>query len=337
METSMQKFTVLGRTIPTALALLSGATLIAASSSVHAQADYPNKPIRLVVAFSAGGPNDVMARILAAKLSANMGQQFIVDNRAGAGGTIGSDIVAKANPDGYTLLFPSAPFVTAPALYGAKLPYDTLRDLTGISKVAESPLVLTTTSSSPYKTLPDLLKAAKAKPQTLNYGSGGIASTPHLATSLLEIQTGAKFQHIPFKGGGPSIQGLMGNQVDFLLDSITTSGQYIASGRLVALAQSGARRSAKLPNVPTFAEAGVPTFEMTHWVGISAPSKTPPAILDRLQQEVAKALASDEVKARLAELGASPAPTSRAQFNEFLGAEVARWTKIVKQADIKPE
>ena len=319
-----------------ALAALAAWSALTGSTAV-AQDAYPNKPVRIIVAFSPGGPNDVMARILAAKLSSNLGQQFIVDNKAGAGGTIGSDAAAKSAADGYTLLFPSAPFVTAPALYGAKMQYDTLKDFTGISKVAESPVVLTVNTGSPYKSLQDVITAAKAKPGSLNYGSGGIASTPHLATSLLEIQSGAKFTHIPYKGGGQSIPALIGGDVDFLLDSVTTSGTFIASNKLRALVQSGAKRSAKLPNVPTFAEAGLPGFEMTHWVGLVAPSKTPPAILDKLQQETAKALASDDVKARLAELGAVPAATSRAQFNDFLTKEVARWTQIVKQAGIKPE
>ncbi len=319
------------------LMIVASALSAAGLQPAYAQVDYPAKPVRLIVAFSPGGPNDVMARILAARLSMNLGQQFIVENKPGAGGTIGSDIVAKANADGYTLLFPSAPFVTAPALYGSKLPYDTLKDLTGISKVAESALVLTVVASSPYKTLQEVINAGKANPRKLNYGSGGIASTPHLATSLLEVQTGAKFQHIPYKGGGPSIQALMGGEVDFLLDSVTTSGQYLATGRLRGLAQSGTTRSAKLPNVPTFAQAGLPTYEMTHWVGLVAPSKTPQGILDKLQQETVAALGADDVKARFAELGAVPAPTSRANFNDFIAKEVARWTQVVKAADIKPE
>lgn len=303
----------------------------------RAEDNYPAKPVRIIVAFSPGGPNDVMARILAARLSATLGQQFIVDNRAGAGGTIGSDAAAKSPADGYTLLFPSAPFVTAPALYGAKLQYNTLQDFAAISKVAESPVVLTTGINSPYKSLRDIIAAGKAKPRAINYGSGGIASTPHLATSLLEIDTGARFQHIPYKGGGQSIQALIGGEVDFLLDSITTSGQFIAGNKLRALAQSGSKRSAKLPDVPTFAEAGVAKFEMTHWVGLVAPAKTPQPILDKLHAETVKALASDDVKQRFAELGAVPAPTSRAQFQEFLTTEVARWSEIVKQANIKPE
>jgi tripartite-type tricarboxylate transporter receptor subunit TctC len=318
---------------------LAALVLAAAMGPRLAQAtDYPSKPVKIVVAFSAGGPNDLMARILAAKLTQSMGQQFIIENKGGAGGTIGSDTVAKAPADGYTLLFPSAPFVTAPALYGSKLPYDTLKDFTGITKVAESPLVLTVPANSPYKSLKDLLAAAKAKPKEIYYGSGGVASTPHLAMSLLEVQTKTQFQHIPYKGGGPAIQALVGGgEIHALFDSITTEGTFIAAGKIRALAQSGVKRSSKLPNVHTMAEAGVPSFEMTHWVGLAAPAKTPVAILEKLHKETLKALASDDVKARFAEIGAEPAGQTREQFNAFLGKEVARWSQIVKQANIQPE
>jgi len=318
----------------TAVALLAAGAAVA---QAPAAADYPHKPVRIVVAFSPGGPNDVMARILAAKLSANLGQQFLVDNRPGAGGTVGTDAVAKAPADGHTLLFASAPFVTAPALYGKKLAYDTLHDLTGVTKVAESPLVMMVSPASPYKTLADLLAAAKASPGKLNFGSGGIASTPHLATALLEVTQGIDVQHIPYKGGGPAMQALLGGEIDLLFDSITSGGSFVASGKVRALALTGARRAAKLPAVPTFAEAGLPAFAMVHWVGLVAPAKTPGAVLDRLHREVLKAMASDEVRARLAELGAEPAVGPREQFNDFLRTEVTRWSAVVKQAHIQPD
>jgi tripartite-type tricarboxylate transporter receptor subunit TctC len=289
----------------------------------HAQ-EYPTKPVSIVVAFAPGGPNDVMARILAAKLSANLGQQFIVENKPGAGGTIGTGLVAKAPADGYTLLFNSAPFVTAPALYGSKLSYDTLRDITGVTKVAESPLVLMTSPTSPHKTVKDLLSAAKAQPGKINFGSGGIASTPHLATSLLEVMTGVKMQHVPYKGGGPAMVALMGGEIDILFDSITSSGTNLAAGKLRALAVTGSKRPAKL-------------YKMVHWVGLAAPAKTPPQVLDKLHREVLKAMSADDVKARFAELGAEPAVGPREQFNEFIKAEMEQWSRVVKQANIQAD
>jgi tripartite-type tricarboxylate transporter receptor subunit TctC len=309
----------------------------AASIPAHAQSDYPNRPVKIIVGFAPGGPNDVMARILAAQLTKNLGQQFLVENRAGAGGTVGNDAVAKSPADGYTLLFPSAPFVTAPALYGSKLRYDTLKDLTGIAMVAESPLVLMASPSAPFKSLKDVVAAAKAKPNGIFYGSGGVASTPHLAMSLFEITSGTHFSHVPYKGGAPAIQALVGGEVQLLLDSATNGGSFISAGKLHALAVTGPKRAPKLPDVPTFAEAGMPNYEMTHWVGLAAPSKTPPEVLDKLFNETRKALASDEVKLRLAELGAAPSTTSRKEFNAFLASEVTRWGKIVKEANIQAE
>lgn len=323
---------------PIRLAAFLGTVGVLAALAPLAQAqDYPSKPVSIVVAFAPGGPNDVMARILAAKLSANLGQQFIVENKPGAGGTIGTGLVAKAPADGYTLLFNSAPFVTAPALYGSKLSYDTLRDITGITKVAESPLVLMTSPTSPYKTVKDLLAVAKAQPGKINFGSGGIASTPHLATSLLEVMTGVKMQHVPYKGGGPAMVALMGGEIDILFDSITSGGTNLAAGKLRALAVTGSKRPAKLPDVPTIAEAGLPNYKMVHWVGLAAPAKTPPQVLEKLHREVLKAMSADDVKARFAELGAEPAVGPREQFNEFIKAEVDQWARVVKQANIQAE
>jgi tripartite-type tricarboxylate transporter receptor subunit TctC len=278
-----------------------------------------------------------MARILAAKLSANLGQQFIVENKAGAGGTIGTAQVAKAPADGYTLLFNSAPFVTAPALYGSRLSYDLLRDFTGVTKVAESPLALMTAKPSPHQSLKGLIAAAKAQPGKLNYGSGGVASTSHLAMALLDTTAGIELQHVPYKGGGQSITALMGGEIDVLLDSIAAGGAFLSAGKLRALAVTGSKRAPKLPEVPTFTEAGLPEFQMLHWVGLSAPAKTPAPVLDKLQREVARAMAAEDVKARFAELGAEPAVGSREQFDEFIKAEVGRWTRVIREARIQPE
>lgn len=318
-------------------ALLAAIAGLGVQGTASAQASYPERPVKIVVAFAAGGPNDVMARMLAERLSEQMGQPFIIDNKPGAGGTIGTEMVARSAADGYTLLFPSAPFVTAPALYGDKLKYDTLKDITGIAKVAESPLVMMVPAQSSFKTLKDLVSAGHTKPGTLNYGSGGIASTPHLATSLLELSTQSKFQHVPYRGGGPALQALSAGQIDLFFDSITTAGPQVAGGRIRALGITGDKRSAILPDVPTFAEAGFPNYKMVHWVGLAAPGKTPPAILDKLHKETIKALGSPEMRVRLAQLGAEPVMASRDAFNSFLKQEVANWTKVIEQAGIKPE
>jgi tripartite-type tricarboxylate transporter receptor subunit TctC len=304
--------------IPARRAAVVGLAVAAVlSGSAFAQSGYPSRPIKIVVAFAAGGPNDVMARILAERLQAQLGQPVIVDNKPGAGGTIGSELVAKSPADGYTLLFPSAPFVTAPALYGARLKYDTLKDITGIAKVAESPLVMMVPPGSPYKSLQELVNAGKSKPNALNYGSGGVASTPHLATSLLEVSTGAQFQHVPYRGGGPAMQALAGGEIN--------------------MAVTGEKRSPKLPNVPTFAEAGFPKYEMTHWVGLAAPAQTPKDILDRLHKETIKAMGTPELRARFDQLGATPILASRDAFNTFLVQEVKTWTEVIKKANIQAD
>ncbi len=307
------------------------------SPPVRAEAVWPTRPVTLVVAFAPGGPNDVMARILAARLSTQLGQQVLVENRPGAGGTIGTAAVAKAPADGHTLLFNSAPFVTAPALYGSKLTFDTLNDFTGITRVAQSPIVALAPVGSRHASLKALVAAARAEPDRYNFGSGGAASTSHLAAALLESQAGIRLQHIPYKGGGQAITALLGGEIDLLIDSIATGGSFLAAGKVRALAVSGTRRLARLPDVPTFAEAGLPDYLMVHWVGLSAPARTPVAVLDRLHREVTRALGHDEVKARLADIGAEPAPTSREQFDAFLHQEVARWSRVIRDARITPD
>ena len=212
------------------------AVLVTVATSAMAQASiYPSKTVRLVVPFAAGGPNDVMARVLAQRLTADTGQSFVVDNKAGAGGVIGTDAVAKSTPDGYTLAFVSGPFTMAPALQ-AKMPYDTTKDFTAVTKVAESPMVMMTPSTSRFKTAKEMMEFAKQSPDKLTYGSGGVGSTPHLTTELLGTVTGAKFLHVPYKGGGESIKALMGGEIDVLIDSITSTAGPIASGRIKAVA-----------------------------------------------------------------------------------------------------
>jgi tripartite-type tricarboxylate transporter receptor subunit TctC len=299
-------------------------------------ASFPSKPVRLVVPFAAGGPNDVMARVLAQRLTTETGQSFVVDNKAGAGGVIGTDAVAKSAADGYTLAFISGPFTMAPALQ-TKMPYDTSKDLVAVTKVAESPMVMMIPASSRFKTAKELMDFAKQNPEKLSYGSGGVGSTPHLTTELLGTVTGAKFLHVPYKGGGESIKALMSGEIDMLIDSITSTAGPLASGRIKAVGISQTKRHAKLPDVPTFEESGIQKFAMTHWVGVVAPSRTPPEVLVTLHNQIAKALKSPEVSQKFLELGAVPVGDSAADFQRFINDELKKWQQTVKAANIQAQ
>lgn len=306
------------------------------SSGAAAQTNYPDKIIRMVVAFSAGGPNDVMARVVAQKMSGILGQQVIVDNRPGAGGMIGTDFVAKSPADGYTLLFASVPFVTAPSMY--KRPtYAVERDFVGVSKVAVSPIALMVKPGAPYKNVGDLIAFAKANPNTLNFASGGVGSTPHLAMVLFQDLSGAKLNHVPYKGGAPALTDLMGGQVDIMMDSFTTTLPYIEQKKVTVLAVGDSKRAAKLPSVPTMVESGVNGFVMNHWVGVVAPKQTPKPVVDKLNAAVNQALKDPAVRDRLVGLGAEPAGDSPQQFQAFLKGEVERWQKVAKDAKIELE
>ena len=312
--------------------------MLAVSSGAMAQGKttYPSKPVRLIVPFAAGGPNDVMARVLAQRLTTETGQSFLVENKAGAGGVIGTDAVAKSAPDGYTLAFVSGPFTMAPALQ-AKMPYDTAKDLVAVSKVAESPMVMMIPANSRFKTARELMDFARQNPEKLTYGSGGVGSTPHLTTELLSTMTGAKFLHVPYKGGGESIKALMGGEIDLLIDSITSTAGPLASGRIKAVSIGQAKRNAKLPDVPTFEESGIQKFAMTHWVGVVAPAKTPPEVLATLNVQISKALKAPEVSKKFDELGATPVGDSASDFQKFIGEELKRWQQTVKAANIQAQ
>ena len=319
------------------IALLCG---LIHAGMVFAQApsatSYPTKPVRLVVPFAAGGPNDVMARVLAQRLTQDSGQSFVVENKAGAGGVIGTDAVAKALPDGYTLGFVSGPFTMAPALQ-ARMPYDTLRDLAAVTKVAESPMVMMVPVTTRFRSAAELMDFARQNPGKLTYGSGGMGSTPHLTTELLGTVTGAKLLHVPYKGGGESIKALMAGEIDLLIDSITSTTGPMASGRIRAVAVGQAKRNPKLPDVPTFEEAGIQKFAMTHWVGVVAPARTPPDVLTNLHGQIARALRAPDVVQKLQELGATPVGDSAADFQAFIGEELKKWQHTVKAAGIQPQ
>lgn len=307
-----------------------------AAPAALAQAAYPAKPVRLVVPFAAGGPNDVMARVLAQRLSQDTGQSFVVENKAGAGGVIGTDTVAKSAPDGYTLAFISGPYTMAPALQ-AKMPYDSLKDLVAVTKVAESPMVMMIPSTSRFRTAREMMDFARQNPEKINYGSGGVGSTPHLTTELLGTVAGTKFTHVPYKGGGESIKALMAGEIDLLIDSITSTSGPIASGRVRPVAVGLPKRLPQWPDVPTFEEAGIQKFSMTHWVGIVAPARTPADVLATLHGQVLKALKAPDVAQKLQELGATPVGNSAADFQRFIAEDLKRWPVTVKAANIQPQ
>jgi tripartite-type tricarboxylate transporter receptor subunit TctC len=320
-----------------AATVLFAALAAAPLAQVQAQGPaYPSKPVRLVVPFAAGGPNDVMARVLAQRLTVETGQSFVVENKAGAGGVIGTDAVAKAAPDGYTLAFVSGPFTMAPALQ-AKMPYDTASDLIAVTKVAESPMVMMIPSTSRFKTASELMAFARQNPGKLTYGSGGVGSTPHLTTELLGSVTGTRFLHVPYKGGGESIKALMAGEIDMLIDSITSTAGPLASGRIKAVGIGQAKRSPKLPDVPTFDEAGIQKFAMTHWVGVVAPARTPPEALAALHGQIGKALKAPEVAQKLQELGATPVGDPASDFQKFINDELKKWQQTVKAANIQAQ
>lgn len=315
------------------------ASLLVVPLAVHGQAAapaWPTKPIRMIVPFAVGGPNDVMARVLGQRLSQETGQPVIIDNKAGAGGVIGTDAVAKSAPDGYTIGFVSAPFAMVPSLQ-SRMPYDTLKDLAAVSKVAESPMLMMVPADSRFKTAGDLIEFARKNPGKLTYGTGGAGSTPHLTTELLGSVSGAKFLHVPYKGGGESIRALMGGEVDLLIDSITSTATPLSSGRVRPLAIGLASRSPKLPNVPTFEEAGIKNFSVTHWVGVVAPARTPPAVLSALNALILKSLHAPEVAQKFAELGATPAGGTPEEFQKFIADELKKWQQVVKTSNIQAQ
>ncbi|MDB5802936.1 MAG: hypothetical protein JWN73_258 [Betaproteobacteria bacterium] len=310
------------------------ACMLALGGAAQAADPYPSRPVRLVVAFAPGGPNDVLARVLAQRLSTDTGAQFVVDNRPGAGGIIGTDIVAKSAPDGYTLLFNSGPFTMSPALQ-SKMPYDTEGDFAAVTRVGQSPMVLQVPPSSPHKSLKALIDFAKANPGKLTYGSGGIGSTPHLTTEQFAMVTGIKLLHVPYKGGGQSIQALMAGEVDILLDSITSSIGFISGGRVLPLALGRSSRMAKFPNIPTFAEAGLTGFNTVHWVGVVAPVKVPKEITAKLHADIIKVLSADDIKTRFADIGAEPVGDSAEDFKAFMHNEIIGWAKVARAAKMQ--
>jgi tripartite-type tricarboxylate transporter receptor subunit TctC len=302
-----------------------------------AQDAYPTKPVRIIVPFSAGGVADLLPRVVGKELSPKWGQPVIIENKVGASGNIGMAEGARAAPDGYTLvLAPAGNLTVNPTLF-PKLPFDTYRDLTPVTLLAQSPNVLVLHPSVPAKSLSELIAYAKANPDKLNFASPGDGSAAHLAGELLNVQAGIKAVHVPYKGMAPAVNDLLGGSVQMMFAGISTVLQHVKSGKLVPVAIASARRNPQLPELPTVAESGIPGFDVTSWYGIVTRAGTPRAIVQKVQRDMAEALESAEVKARLSSLGLEPVGNTPEAFEALIKSESRKWADLVRKAQIKPQ
>lgn len=316
------------RTFMAAVAATSVMASLAYAPVASAQA-YPNKPVKFVVPFVAGGATDIVARVVAQKLSGVWGQSVVVENRGGAGGNIGADAVAKSPADGYSVLVTSGSIVTVnPHMY-KKMPFDARKDLVPVTNLASGPQVLVVNNSLPAKDVKELIALAKSKPNSLNFGSAGTGSQVHMAGESFVYAAGIEAQHIPYKGEAASYTDTVGGQVQFMVGNIAGAKGHIDSGRLRALGVTSKTRSPQLPNVPTIAEAGIPGFENLGWFGLMVPAGTPKAVIDKIHADTVKVLADPEVKARIEQLGMSTVGNSPADFAKEIAAEYDRWGKVV--------
>ena len=303
------------------------------AQGVCAAAAYPERPVRLVVPLAASGAMDTVARSLAVKLSESLGQTVVVDNRGGGGGSVGAELVRFAVPDGYTIIMISASSVIHPLMYKAE--YDAVRDFAAVTQVTSQPYVVVVHPSVPAKSLGELIAYAKANPNKLNYASAGNGSLIHLTGELFKVVTGTEMTHIPYKGIGAAYPDLIGGQIQLTFGSIISAMPQVRAGRLRALAVTGPKRTRPLPDVPTAAETGVKGFVMTQWYGVQGPAKMPPAVIDRLNREIHKALENPAVLSRLIDDGAEAQPSTPQQFRDHLVAERNKWAGVIKQARIK--
>jgi len=293
--------------------------------------NYPSHPVRIVIPLSPGGTTDVPGRLVAQKLSESLGQQFFVENRAGAGGTIGSDFVAKAKPDGYTLLLTATPFVITPHVY-KKLPYDALADFAPVIRIASGPYVLVVHPSLGVNSVKELIAAAKQQPGKIDFASSGNGSAQHLVTALFAHMAGIELNHVPYKGSGPAQQDLMAGIVKVSFVGTPIAIPHMKAGRLKALGVSTAKRSQEMPDVPTIAEAGVPGYEALVWIGMLAPAGTPQQIIAKLNGEIGKLVRTDEMKRLLAPTGMEPDPDTPEQFGAYLKGDYDKWGKVVRES-----
>jgi tripartite-type tricarboxylate transporter receptor subunit TctC len=313
------------------------AALALAPLAAQAQAPFPAKPITIIVPFSAGGTTDILARVVGQYMSKDLGQPVIVDNRAGAAGNIGAQIVARAAPDGYTLLMGTVGTHAINQSLYKKMPFDPIKDFAPLSRVALVPNLLVANPSQPYKTVKEMIAYAKANPGKITFASSGNGTSIHLSGELFQHMAGVEMQHIPYRGSAPAVTDLIGGQTAVMFDNMPSSIAYVKSGKLRALAVTTPKRSPALPDVPTIAEAGLPGYSATSWFGLLAPASTPAPVVGKLNASILKALADPEVKKKLAEQGAEPHGEKPEQFAEFIRSETAKWGKTVKQSGATAE
>jgi tripartite-type tricarboxylate transporter receptor subunit TctC len=319
--------------------LIRAVAFLFAIAAFPAAADYPDKPIRFVITFGPGGGTDILGRILGQKLNESSGQPVVVDNRPGAGGTIGMELAARAMPDGYTLVLAYwATLTVNPALY-AKLAFDPVRDFAPVTQLTAQPSILVVNPSLPVKSVGDLIALAKAKPGQLNYASAGIGTGQHLNGELLKSMAKINLVHVPYKGGigGQILADLLTGQVQIYFVDPLPGLPHVRAGKLRPLAVTSTRRSPVLPDIPTMAQAGLPGYEVISWYGVLAPKDTPPAVVNKLYTELAKILASPDMKERFAKEGSEAVASTPEQFGAFIKAELAKWAKVIKEADIRAE
>jgi len=319
------------------IALMAVAATLTATPPAQAQADaYPNKTVRIVVGYAAGGATDILARLLAQKMTESLGQQVIVENRPGANSNIGAEVVAKAAPDGYTVYMGSIANTINMSLY-PKLNYDVVKDFSPVMLVATVPNILVVHPSVPAKTVKELIDLAKAKPDTLNVASSGSGSSIHMSAELFKMLTGVKITHVPYKGSAPAVSDLLGGQVQMMFDNAPSAMPHVKAGKLRALAVTSPRRIPALPDVPTVIESGVAGFDVFSWFALFAPAGTPKEIVAKLNAHANQALAKPDVQARMADLGAESVGGTTERLASHVNAEVARWSKVVKESGARAD
>jgi len=317
------------------LHLAAGVAALPAASRIAWAEAYPSRPVHLIVFFAAGGGNDIVARLIGQWLSERLGQQFVIENRPGGGGNVGTEIVVRAAPDGYTLLLVSPPNATNATLYD-NLSYNFIRDIAPVAGISHEPNVMVVHPSLPANTVPEFIAYAKANPSTINYASAGIGSSQHMAGELFKMMAGINMVHVPFRGSAPALTSVLGGQVQVMFASMPSSIGYVRASQLRALAVTTATRSDTLPDIPTVGDF-LPGFEASPFYGVGAPKNTPPEIVERLNKEINAGLSDPNLKARLTDLGGTALPGSPAEFGKLIANETEKWAKVIKFANIKAE